>query len=137
MLHNTKRFFQKTYLKVVRYGTSESHKKHNDYEKECVTICKLLILKRNTALLISPISNKRYIKSDEKNIFIIIETQQMTIVNHSYSYTIDIFGKSFERLSKIFDEEVEKRRQEMEREIRSNVKHSLTNIYENLLHNKI
>jgi len=136
-LHKLKRFFQKSYIAVCRYGINESHKKHTDYERECVTICKHLILKRSTALLISPISNKRYIKSDDKSIFIIIEIHQMTIVNHSYSYTIDIFGKTFERLSKIFDQEVEKRRQEMETEIRSNVKHSLSNIYEALINSKI
>mgnify|MGYP003349849815 FL=1 len=136
-LHKTKRFFQKVYISLSRYGTTQSHRKHNEYEKECVVICKVLINKRNTALLISPISNKRYIKSDDSQIFIIIESHQMTIVNHSYSYTIDIFGKTFERLSKMFDEEVEKRRNEMEREIRSNVKHSLTNIYENITNLKV
>ena len=135
--HKFKRFFQKSYIVVTRYGINESHKRHTEYEKECVTICKHLILKKNTSLLISPISNKRYVKSDDNNIFIIIESHQMTIVNHSYSYTIDIFGKTFERLSKIFDQEVEKRRQEMETEIRSNVKHSLSNIYETLINNKI
>ncbi len=136
-LHKLKRFFQKSFIVVSRLGINESHKKHNEYEKECVTICRYLIMKRSTALLISPISNKRYVKSDDNNIFIIIEIHQMTIVNHSYSYTIDIFGKTFERLSKIFDQEVEKRRQEMETEIRSNVKHSLSNIYETLINHKI
>ena len=95
------------------------------------------MLKESTVLLISPISGKRYIKSDDKNIFIIIEHSLMTIVNHSYSYTVDIYGKPFLRLAKLFDQEVEKRRQEMEQEIRSNVKHSLSNIYENLTSNKI
>ena len=136
-LHKLKRFFQKSYIVVSRLGIHESHRLHNDYERECVTICRYLIMKRNPGLLISPISNKRYVKSDDNNIFIIIEIHQMTIVNHSYSYTIDIFGKTFERLSKMFDQEVEKRRQEMETEIRSNVKHSLSIIYETLINHKI
>jgi len=61
----------------------------------------------------------------------------MTIVNHQYSYNIDIAGKSFEKISQVFDAEVEKRRENMEAEIRSNVKHSLSNIYKNLLNEKI
>ena len=37
----------------------------------------------------------------------------MTIVNHQYSYNIDIAGKSFEkRISQVFDAEVEKRTRE-------------------------
>jgi hypothetical protein len=135
--HKFRRFFQKVFIVVAKYGTADSLKKHSDYERECITICKFLMLKESTVLLISPISGKRYIKSDDKNIFIIIESSVLTIVNHSYSYTIDIYGKPFLRLSKLFDQEVEKRRQEMEMEIRSNVKHSLSNIYENLIHHKI
>lgn len=135
--HKFRRFFQKSFVLFQRYSNKDSRSKHSDYERECLAICKYLIIKQSSILLISPISNKRYIKSDDKNLFIIIEYNQMTIVNHSYSYTIDIFGKPFERLSKLFDQEVEKRRQEMENEIKSNVKHSLSNIYETLLNKQI
>ncbi len=62
--------------------------------------------KRETTLLISPISGKRYIKSDDNQLFIIIESHQMTIVNHQYSYNIDIAGKSFEKISQVFDAEL-------------------------------
>ncbi len=37
-----------------------------------------------------------------------------------------------ERLTKMFDVEVEKRREAMENEIRSNVKHSLSNIFKTI-----
>ena len=93
--------------------------------------------KESTILLISPISKKRYIKSDETQIFIIIEPNQMTIVNHNYSYNIDIWGRPYEKLAHIFDHEVERRREKMEMEIKSNVKHSLTNIYQNLFNDKV
>ena len=84
----------------------------------------------------SPISGKRYIKSEDDQIFIIIEQNQITIVNHNYSYNIDIWGSALTRISNMFDIEVEKRRDAMESEIRSNVKHSLSNIYKNLTHAK-
>ena len=61
----------------------------------------------------------------------------MTIVNHQYSYHIDIAGKSHERIAQVFDAEVERRREQMEAEIRSNVRHSLSNIYKNLLNEKV
>jgi hypothetical protein len=46
-------------------------------------------------------------------------------------------GKSHERLIRMFDMEVEARRSVMEAEIRSNIKHSLTNIYKNLVNEQI
>lgn len=136
MKHKIKRLFQILALKIYRISNQQPIPK-NEYESECVAICKNLILKEHTSLLISPISGKRYIKSDDNQIFIIIEPKQLTIVNHQYSYNIDIWGKPFERISKIFDIEVEKRREKMELEIRSNVKHSLINIYNNLTHEQI
>jgi gas vesicle protein len=109
----------------------------DNFDHESFAIAKRLISKQETTLLISPISGKRYIKSDGNQLFIIIESHQMTIVNHQYSYNIDIAGKSFEKISQVFDAEVEKRREDMETEIRSNVKHSLSNIYKSLLNEKI
>ena len=101
------------------------------------SICKYLISNQETILLISPISGKRYIRSDQSQLFIIIENHQITIVNHHYSYNIDIAGRSYERIAQIFDAEVEKRREQMETEIKANVKHSLSNIYKNLINEKI
>jgi hypothetical protein len=46
-------------------------------------------------------------------------------------------GKSHERLIRMFDMEVEIRRNIMESEIRSNIKHSLSNIYKNLVNEQI
>lgn len=136
-MHKLNRFFQRTALKTMRmFDPNNSNKQTSDYEMESFGICKRLISNPHTILLISPISGKRYIKSDDNHLFIIIEGHQLTIVNHQYSYNINIQGKSYERIAQIFDAEVEHRREEMETEIRSNVKHSLSNIYKNLVHEK-
>jgi len=138
MFHKFKRFFQRTAIKSIRLMSPDfSDKNKENFNAESFAICKRLISKRETTLLISPISGKRYIKSDDNQLFIIIESHQMTIVNHQYSYNIDIHGKGFERIAQIFDAEVESRREKMEAEIRSNVKHSLSNIYKNLLNEKV
>jgi hypothetical protein len=104
-----------------------------DYGQEAIAICRKLASKSTSTLLLSPISGKRYIKSDDNQIFIIIEGHLITIVNHSYSYVIPVEGRQKERLISMFDLEVEKRREIMESEIRSNIKHSLSNIYKNLI----
>ena len=138
MIHKLNRFFQRVAIKATRMMNPDVEGRDKDnFNVEAFAICKRLISKRETTLLISPISGKRYIKSDDNQLFIIIESHQMTIVNHQYSYNIDIHGKGFERIAQIFDAEVESRREKMEAEIRSNVKHSLSNIYKNLLNEKV
>jgi hypothetical protein len=138
MIHTLKRFAQKTAIKAIRLADIEKQTRvHSEYETEAFGICKKLIDKRTTTLLISPISGKRYIKSDDNQLFIIIENNRMTIVNHQYSYNINIEGKAYYRIIKAFDTEVEQRRELMEKEIRSNVKHSLSNIYEKLTNEKV
>lgn len=135
--HKIKRWIQKVSIKYHRMFSIDKDFEHGEFENEGLSICKNLISKEESKLLISPISKKRYIKNDDKKIFIIFEpTRTLTIVNHQYSYTIDLHPKACERLIHIFDNEVESRRSAMEMEIKSNVKHSLSNIYKNLINEK-
>jgi len=137
MKHKIKRFFQKVGLHFIRKTTPKEEYVKSEYEYECIGICKNLINKESTKLLISPISGKRYIKSDDSQIFIIMDQRITTIVNHNYSYSIELTPKTSERLFRSFDNEVEVRRKKMEDEIRSNVKHSLTNIFKNITNEQI
>lgn len=138
MNHKIKRAIQVIALKTLRaINQAPKDQNHNEYEKECISIVKALILQEDSVLLMSPLSGKRFIKSDANQLFIIIEAQTITIVNHQYSYNINTWGKTLERIVSMFDVEVEKRRTAMEMEIRSNVKHSLSNIYKTLMHEKV
>lgn len=136
MNHKVKRFVQRLAVKSMRlFDHSNEERLHkNEYERDCISICKALINQEDTTLLMSPLSNKRFIRSADEQLFIIIEDRSITIVNHQYSYTIDFWGKAHNQLINMFDVEVEKRRTNMEMEIRSNVKHSLSNIYKTLIH---
>jgi hypothetical protein len=138
MMHKARRFVQKLALitlKAAKNKTTQQDK--SEYEKECISVCRALIHKETSVLLLSPISGKRYIKSHDEQLFIIIESNLITIVNHQYSYNISMWGKPMETIIRMFDIEVEKRREAMEMEIRSNVKHSLANIFKNLSDEKI
>ncbi len=66
-----------------------------------------------------------------------MDKRVITIVNHNYSYTIELTPKTSDRLYNSFDNEVETRRKKMEDEIRSNVKHSLSNIFKNITNEQI
>lgn len=132
-----KRLFQKVGIKVIKLLDPNKELRNNDYEVESVAICRKLITKDDSVLLISPISGKRYIKSDDNQLFLIVEQYQLTIVNHAYSYNINVEGKAYDKITRLFDNEVERRREIMESEIRSNVKHSLKTIYNNLLSEQV
>ena len=104
----------------------------SEYERDCIAICKKLISKEDTILLLTPISNKRYIRNEELQIFVILEGHKVKVINHVYSYTVFLEYKPWENIVVAFDNEVEKRREKFEKEIMSNIKHSLQNILQNI-----
>jgi len=138
MKHGFKRFAQKVAIGMFRIvDPSKYEAPKHEYETEALAICKRLSARKTSTLLMSPISGKRYIRSKDNQIHVIIDGHLVTIVNHSYSYVIPIEGKSHERLIRLFTMEVEARRNVMEAEIRANIKHSLSNIYQNLINEQI
>ena len=132
--HKFKRFSQRVAIRVLKMlDPSKYLAPKNEYESETISICKRLASAEGSTLLMSPISGKRYIRSKDNQIHVIIEGHLVTIVNHSYSYVIPMEGKSHERLIRMFDMEVEAQRDVMEDEIRANIKHSLSTIYKSLV----
>lgn len=130
-MHKFKRSIQKLVIKAWRtmsIGSGEM----SEYERDATNICRKLLVKQDSVLLLSPISGKRYIKSEDGEVFIVISERSVDITNHQYNYNIPIGDKTQIKLRSIFDSEVEKRREQMELEIKSNVKHSLKTIYQNL-----
>jgi hypothetical protein len=79
-------------------------------------------------LLVSPISQKQYVKNDKKNILLILDNYELTVINHTVSYNIRISQRTNKSLNDALDVELEKRRLEMELSFKENVKHSLKTI---------
>jgi hypothetical protein len=115
---------------MVRLSTRTIEK--SEYEKDCIAICKKLISKEDTVLLLTPISNKRYIRNEKLQIFVILEGHSVTVINHVYSYMVFLEQKPWDNVILTFDTEVEKRRKNFEKEITSNIKHSLQTILRNI-----
>ena len=125
-LHKLRRSIQKWYISIARLSTPPTQK--SEYDRDCISICKKLIGKEDTILLLTPISGKRYIRNEEHQIFVILEGFNVKVINHVYSYTVFLEKNSWENLLNMFDGEVERRREIFEKEITSNIKHSLQNI---------
>jgi hypothetical protein len=103
-------------------------------ELYCLEICKILIPSKPSKLQFAPLSNKRYIKNDDKDMFIIIQNRTVSLINHVYSYNVYIENdKLYTEVLNLFDSELEKRRLQLEEEITSNIKHSLKTILDKVI----
>jgi cell wall assembly regulator SMI1 len=133
--HKLKRIKQKFY--IWRKSTFDStYKGEVDYQQtSAYLICKKLIEKPGAILLMSPLSGKRYIKLDSEEIFVIINSNSIQIINHVYSYTIAIQGRILTKTLDVFDNKMESMRLKMENDIIGNVQNSLNQIKKDLDNN--
>jgi len=125
--HAFRRWIQSMYINSARKMDYQRGNR-TKYELDCISICKKLIDKPDSQLLITPLSNKKYIYNAANSIFITIEGNTVNVINHKYSYTISIQDKSKEEILNHFNIVLENQRLKMEEEITSNIKHSLKNI---------
>ena len=129
--HTFRRFIQKQMIKFFRYLNTEQEK--SVYERDCIAVCKKFINQPDSIMLLTPISGKRYIRSEKNEIFIILDSHRVKIINHVYAYDVHMNDKSWNQIISLFDNEVEKRREEFENQITSNIKSSLQKIVKDKL----
>jgi len=97
--------------------------------RKCSTICRKLIHLEDSELIIAPISDKKYIRNDKLGIFVTMDGGQVTVTNHTYSYFIKLNKTQWDKLINFFRKEMEFRAMEIEKELESQINHSLDNIY--------
>jgi hypothetical protein len=125
--HSLKRTIQKSYIEFRR-KTKIPEEGRSEYTQEFMAIHKKLIKNKETELLFAPISSKRYLKNEKFGITVVLHGRNAEIINHVYSYSIHLDPKSWEKVDREFNEELENRREEFEVEIKANIKKSLQNI---------
>jgi hypothetical protein len=104
-----------------------------DEENYAYDICKKLIGNSDSELSYSPLTDKRIIKNELYNMYIVMEANTINIINHVYSYTVYLQNNSkYNELCQKFDNILEEKRKMLESEIRSNIQHSLKNILEKI-----
>lgn len=130
-LHKIKRRIQVLVLKTIK-SMDYGREKRSSYELECLIICKKMIQRTDSVLLLTPLTNKRYIKNDTLSIFITIDGGLVNVINHKYSYVVPMSDRSIKEINDIFNSTVENQRKKMEDEITSNIKHSLRDISSSL-----
>jgi hypothetical protein len=104
-----------------------------DEEKFARQICDKMITHPSSKLSFSPLSAKRMIKNESLSMYIVMESHTVHVINHVYSYSVYFQDTdSFVSLVNLFDQTMEKSREEIEVEIRSNIQHSLKKILDKL-----
>lgn len=129
-----KKFFKKLWTKVFIRLNKTIHPKIDIDENERISssICRKLIKDENSKFLIAPLSQKRYIKNEVLQMFVVIHEGKINITNHVYNYDIVISMQMSEKLNRMFDNKVEEERIKFEKEMYSQVRHSLKKILEKL-----
>jgi hypothetical protein len=104
-----------------------------DEERFARQICEKMIIHPDSKLNFSPLTSKRIIKNETLNMYIVMENYTVHVINHVYSYSVYFQDSSaFKGLIDSFDQIMEKRREVLETEIRSNIQHSLKKILDKL-----
>lgn len=104
-----------------------------DEEVYASLICDKLIRNENSELTFSPLTNKRMIKNENNDMFIVMEGHSIYLVNHVYSYTVYLQDNSkYMELCQNFDNVLDEKRKKIESEIRSNIQHSLKTILDKM-----
>jgi hypothetical protein len=103
----------------------------------CKSICRKLITSEGSKFLIAPLSSQRYIKHSELGIFVILDDKKISVINHEYYYSnILLCNRDWDKLTKMYDTKVERIRQELKNEMKSQIKYSLKGILDRVDNSK-
>jgi hypothetical protein len=126
-----RRFFYRIYLSLKTKFNQVPPVK--DEERICFNILMRIVKNEKSELIFTPISNKRLIRNEEKDMYISIQHRTIHVINHIYRYTVymesDILYYS---IIDLFDNTLEGRRHEAEIEMDRNIKHSLSSILDTI-----
>ena len=132
--HLFRRKVQKFGIKIYRiFNSFNSVEEKVSYENEAISITRRIIRMPDSRLFMTPRTNKRIIRNNIININIIIKNGAIHIYDNKIPYPTQLIDKSYEYICNFFDDEIEKRREEMEYEIEEGVKNILKSIFKKIV----
>ena len=126
------RILLKSAVKLKHWEHSNNQPKPSETQKVALSICRKLIKDETSVLLIAPKSNKKYIENERLDIFIVIDGDEISIINHVYNYIIKLSYRDNIRINHFFDYETEVRRNEYEQVIKNRIEYSLHTILDKI-----
>jgi hypothetical protein len=130
-----KHFVQKQLIKIsyfISYGVVLTHEEKTGDEKISTSIVRRLINHPDSKFVVSSLSQKRYIKNNTLNLFVTLLDRQIGITNHIYHYDVFVSLRDWNKIKKQYDLKNEEITLEYERQIKSQITHSLSQILDRL-----
>ena len=94
--HLFRRQMQRNYIYVQRLLTLKDSNS-SPYENDAIRITTKLVNDKDSTMLISPLSGKKYIKNEKLGMYIILSSSTVQIINHKYSYVVFISDKKYDK----------------------------------------
>jgi hypothetical protein len=130
-----KHFVQKQLIKIsyfISYGVVLTHEEKTGDEKISTSIVRRLINHPDSKFVVSSLSQKRYIKNSTLNLFVTLLDRQIGITNHIYHYDVFVSLRDWNKIKKQYDLKNEEITLEYEKQIKSQITHSLSQILDRL-----
>ena len=137
MLHKIRRVFQQIIISSKKDATKSDRIPRSEFENEAIQICRNMVKRSDSELLFFLNSDERFINNDTLKMYIILKSNSIDVINHTYYYNLPVCPKTMSKLTLIFDGQKEHRKQIMKSDIFKNVKNSLQIINSKLLNEKI
>lgn len=115
------------YWRMRKFIRMSNRNRNNPDQEKGFGIIRNLASKRDSELMIAPLTNKFYIRNAD--IFVIVDNDTISIINGVYHYDIPIEHDLYTKIKSFLNKVIERRRAEMESVIRSKIDRSLDNIY--------
>ncbi len=89
----------------------------NNTQRVAATIFRICVKDPAAELLIMPVRSKRIVKLEHKGVYLVLETGNLSITNHKFSYHVEISPSLTEKLVRVFDNRLDILRVEQEKAI--------------------
>lgn len=125
---------KKIYVRIHRLMNPDRDMRITREERYLMIIVKKLLSIPETDLRMTPGMGKLYMRSDDRQIFVMIDVSNSvaSVVNHRFGYDFKLSKRVMDYITDNFIEEVEKQRMQMESEYMANIQYSLANVIHNL-----
>jgi hypothetical protein len=117
-------YLKKEYKKTYLHKT-----KVTEYQKKTISVVEMLLRNKDSILMYSTISNKRYI--EYKNFLIIFDYDKINIIN-SHCYDVTLEKEQMLHLIEEFDKEIDRRVRSLELLKRNSLSTALDNLIEEI-----
>jgi hypothetical protein len=95
-------------------------------------LCKKLAKMSDSILLMTPLTDKRFLKNERLKIYVIMDSNQVQIIDNIHSYSVTLRERAWQRLIHSYNLEIEERRHSLEADITANIRYSLKNLLDEI-----